>query len=179
MFGPIAYEEGGDTAPDPNVDTEKAEKLTPTFAWDTGAGGGEAEDKRVSWTQSKPRTKSQGKEAATATSGKKIEMKPALQGSLSEPERKHKSLQQNIISGGYRCIAEGSKGRHGEKQRIFFPSALALQFLSQCQGDPGYQIDHHPPRMRKPSLKWGSHHVREYYCPLVVSAVVGGTFKIR
>ncbi|KAJ7606356.1 hypothetical protein DFH06DRAFT_1150050 [Mycena polygramma] len=64
MFGPIAYEE---------------------VAYEEVLQG--LQDRLAYLASSKPRTKSQGKEAATATSGKKIERMPALQGSSSEPER--------------------------------------------------------------------------------------------
>ncbi|KAJ7673695.1 hypothetical protein DFH06DRAFT_1123374 [Mycena polygramma] len=39
----VIGEEGG-AVPGPHADTEKAEKLTPMFAWDTGTGVGKAED---------------------------------------------------------------------------------------------------------------------------------------
>ncbi|KAJ6614225.1 hypothetical protein B0H10DRAFT_1950865 [Mycena sp. CBHHK59/15] len=79
----LGISEGEGTAPGPSVDTDKAEKRTPGFAGNTGVRDGETTTKcsKIHWTQSKPRTKSQGKEAVTGTLRRRIEMTPALQGS--------------------------------------------------------------------------------------------------
>ncbi|KAJ6611858.1 hypothetical protein B0H10DRAFT_2054808, partial [Mycena sp. CBHHK59/15] len=94
----LGISEGEGTAPGPSVDTDKAEKRTPGFAMDDEPSVRRSSapllrctttccaDLCTSWTQSKPRTKSQGKEAVTGTSRRRIEMTPALQGSVSGSE---------------------------------------------------------------------------------------------